>query len=75
MISLEMMVSILITNELQTRWPKLIGIGEFKKEPEPLPLVEGMNAQGTHIGVFEDNGKTGYLHILDSRTRETLAAC
>jgi hypothetical protein len=70
------LLSIMIENELRVRWPRLFAPWMHKKnEPKPLPTIENLNAQGTILGVFEDDGTTGYLYVKDANTREMLAAC
>jgi hypothetical protein len=41
---------------------------------EPI-VFECENEQGSKIGVFEDDGTTGYLYLVDPLTRQPEAAC
>ncbi len=72
----ERYIAHVITKELKQRYPKLYGLELGKpKDGEPSKIFEGVNSQGTGVGLVEDNGKTGYLYVLDARTRVVIASC
>jgi hypothetical protein len=51
-----------------------MGLEKARNKSEPITF-ESENYQETDVGFFEDNGTTGYLYILDAKTRNTIAAC
>lgn len=75
MVSLERLLAIKLTSELETRFPRFLGRAYCNYvEGDPPKTVECVNARQTLAGLLEDNGKTGYLYLLDVQTRGTVAA-
>jgi hypothetical protein len=70
---LEKFVSNVLGRELMRRYPRLYGIEEVG--PKPSVDVEATNYGGNLTGHFVDDGVTGYLFLLDAKTREKLASC
>jgi hypothetical protein len=51
-----------------------MSLSNSKTKIEPI-VFECENEQGSKLGVFEDDGTTGYLYLVDPVTRQPEAAC
>jgi hypothetical protein len=74
--SLERLIARQINNALYRKFPRLDPQNLFKNRDAASPITfEAENDQGTKVGFFEDDGRTGYFYIIDAKTRDTEAAC
>jgi hypothetical protein len=74
--SLEHLIARTLAVALYRKFPKLDPQTLFKaKKAGGLLTFESENDQGTKVGFFEDDGRTGYFYIIDAKTRDTEAAC